>query len=239
MRIFPSGDRAILIVFGDKIDEKLNLNIKNYINKIEGEKFPWINEIIPGYCSLLVTYDCDYIDYGDAKRTLMSYFEVEERGNKIDTRLIRIPVLYGQDYGIDIIDVASNNGLSVREVIDIHTEGKYLVYMLGFTPGFPYLGGLDKRLFTPRLKVPRKVIYEGSVAIGGKQTGIYPIDSPGGWRIIGRTPVKLFDLDRNPPVLLRQGDYIRFYEIDSDTFDEILKKVELGTYEVEIENIRI
>jgi KipI family sensor histidine kinase inhibitor len=239
MNIFPSGDKGILIKFGDHIDERLNLIIKNYVEKIKEENFPWIEEIVPSFTDVMVLYSCEHIRYFEAKRILMSYFEVEERMSKIETRIVNIPVLYGEDYGIDIIDVASMNGLSVRDVINIHTESRYLVYMLGFTPGFPYLGGLDERLHTPRLKTPRKVIQAGSVAIRGEQRGVYPIDSPGGWRIIGRTPLKLFDMDREPPALLRQGDYIQFFEINAVEFEEIEKQLQEGCYELEVEELRI
>lgn len=126
-------------------------------------------------------------------------------------------------FGIDIKNVASYNNLTVDEVIKIHTSREYLIYMLGFTPGFPYLGGMDERIATPRLEVPRTKIYGGSVGIAGSQTGVYPIDSPGGWQIIGRTPLKLYDENREEQILLRAGDFIKFVPITLDEFIEIEK----------------
>ena len=147
-------------------------------------------------------------------------------------KIFEIPTTYGGEYGPDIEFVAQHNNLTIEEVIDIHTSTNYLIYMLGFTPGFTYLGGLDKRIETPRLENPRTKIPAGSTGIAGKQTGIYPIESPGGWQLIGRTPVKLYDPFNDPPVILSAGDYVRFVRIDEEEFLRIKNEVEKGTYEV-------
>lgn len=146
--------------------------------------------------------------------------------------IIHIPTLYGGKYGIDLNYVAEYNGLTPQEVIEIHCGTNYLVYMLGFTPGFPYLGGMSERIATSRLESPREKILSGSVRIAGNQTGIYPIDSPGGWRIIGRTPIKLFDINRNPVVLLKAGQYIRFEPIEEDEYRDICQKIEKNEYTI-------
>ncbi|NLG86950.1 MAG: 5-oxoprolinase subunit PxpB, partial [Firmicutes bacterium] len=148
-----------------------------------------------------------------------------------------IPVCYGGKFGPDLDYVCEHTGLSAEEVIQLHTGTDYLIYMLGFTPGFSYLGGMDERLATPRLKTPRTHIPAGSTGIAGKQTGIYPIDSPGGWQLIGRTPLKLYDPFRDPPVLLKAGNYVRFTAITEDEYEEIAAQVAAGTYKVQQEQL--
>ena len=145
--------------------------------------------------------------------------------------VIEIPVLYGGEMGPDIGNVAEHNGKTVDEVIKIHTSEEYLIYMIGFIAGFPYLGGMSKEIATPRLKSPRVKIDGGSVGIAGEQTGIYPVDSPGGWQLIGRTPLKLYDAEREKPVLLEAGQYIKFKSITQDEYDKTLKAVEDGSYQ--------
>ena len=147
---------------------------------------------------------------------------------------MKIPVCYGGDFGPDLSDVAEHAGMSAEEVIAIHSGHDYLIDMLGFLPGFAYLGGLDERLHTPRLATPRTRIEPGAVGIGGAQTGIYPLASPGGWRIIGRTPVRPYDPDRESPILYAAGDYLRFVPITPQEFSLIETQVESGTYECEI-----
>ncbi len=144
--------------------------------------------------------------------------------------VIEIPVLYGGEMGPDIQNVAEHNGKTVEEVIQIHTSEEYLIYMIGFIAGFPYLGGMSKEIATPRLKSPRVKIDGGSVGIAGEQTGVYPVDSPGGWQLIGRTPLKLYDAEREKPVLLEAGQYIKFKSVTPEEYDAILKAVEDGSY---------
>ena len=149
-------------------------------------------------------------------------------------KVFEIPVCYGGEFGPDLATIAEHAGLSEQEVIDIHTSTDYLIYMLGFLPGFTYLGGLDERIHTPRLANPRIRIPAGSVGIGGSQTGIYPMDSPGGWQLMGLTPVKTYDPDREVPILVEAGDYIRFVPVDRAEYDRIKTEVEQGTYRVRI-----
>ena len=150
----------------------------------------------------------------------------------LQKEIIEVPVLYGGEYGPDIENIASHNNLSVEEVIKIHTSGEYLVYMLGFTPGFPYLGGMDKRIATPRLTTPRTKIPAGSVGIAGEQTGLYPIESPGGWQLLGRTPLNFFDPMKENPFIVTSGQYIKFTAISKKEYDEITEQVKNGTYTV-------
>jgi len=151
-------------------------------------------------------------------------------GEAAAPRLGEIPTLYGGEYGPDIGAVAQHNGISEAEVISIHSGADYLVYMMGFLPGFPYLGGMSERIATPRLQTPRPSIPAGSVAIAERQTGIYPVESPGGWRIIGRTPVRLFDPGREPPVGIEPGDYLRFVPVDESGYADVQSRTRAGTY---------
>jgi KipI family sensor histidine kinase inhibitor len=152
-------------------------------------------------------------------------------GEPATPRCVQIPVLYGGDGGPDLDHVADHNSLTVDEVVSIHSRPQYLVYMLGFSPGFPYLGGMDERIETPRLDTPRTIIPAGSVGIAEKQTGVYPTATPGGWQIIGLTPLNFFDPDADPPSLLEPGDLIRFVPIDQDEFDAIADEVKQSVYQ--------
>jgi inhibitor of KinA len=148
--------------------------------------------------------------------------------------VVHIPVCYDVEFGVDLSYVADHNGLDHDQVVEIHSNTAYLVHMIGFLPGFPYLGGMSERIRAPRLETPRVKIPAGSVGIAGGQTGVYPIDSPGGWRIIGRTPVKLFDMDRRDPALLKASQYIKFEPISRDDFFQIEEAVKTGSYELKV-----
>ena len=187
-------------------------------------------ETVPTYRSLLVYYKPEIISFREISE------KFEELMGSLDNieipppTVIEIPVLYGGEMGPDIQNVAEHNGKTVEEVIQIHTSEEYLIYMIGFIAGFPYLGGMSKEIATPRLKSPRVKIDGGSVGIAGEQTGVYPVDSPGGWQLIGRTPLKLYDAEREKPVLLEAGQYIKFKSVTPEEYDAILKAVEDGSY---------
>lgn len=233
IRFLPAGDRALVMEFGQEIDPAINARIRASLRALDRAKPDYLLETIPTYRSLLIIYDPIKIGYQELTeelRDLISTGDEEEQTIKI----VEIPVIYGGDYGPDLDYVAQHNGLDKEEVIKIHSSQDYLVYMLGFTPGFSYLGGMDERIATPRLAEPRTKIPAGSTGIAGSQTGIYPIDSPGGWQLIGRTPVKLYDPLSDPPVLLSAGDFVRFIPIDIEDYKRIEKEVEEGSYQVKV-----
>ncbi len=218
------GDSAIAIFLGNKIDEKINDVVLTIAKKIEEKNIKGITEVVPTYCSVYIYYDPLKADYRQVLNELHEIVKSTKVKEKIKTRTIEIPVAYGGEFGPDLEFVAQYHNMSIDDVIEIHSKPTYRVYMLGFTPGFAYMGGLDKRIATPRLKTPRKRVPAGSVGIAGEQTGIYPIESPGGWRLIGRTPLKLFNPKRDPPTLLLPGDRVKFIPIDHEEFYKILEE---------------
>jgi len=218
----PAGDSALVIIFGDRIDEGINKKVHAVANAIEKTSPDWLIEVVPTYTSIYVYYDPLKLGYQEALDTIKPFLSAEPKEEK--PRIVEIPTVYGGEFGPDIEFVAQHNGLTIDDVIEIHSKPLYRVYMLGFTPGFAYLGGMDERIATPRLEKPRLKVPAGSVGIAGKQTGIYPIESPGGWRLIGRTPLRLFTPEKNPPTLLQPGDYVKFVPISEKEFWEIYKR---------------
>ena len=220
--ISPVGDCAISIDFGQAIDPKINRQIRQVIEQIKLLQLDGIIELVPTYCALLVQYDAMVYTYSDICGTLNPILQesVTDSGNERVT-IVEIPTIYGGEYGPDLGFVASHNHISEAEVVSIQSGTDYLVYMLGFIPGFTYLGGMDPRIATPRLSSPRTLIPAGSVGIAGEQTGTYPSDSPGGWQIIGRTPLTMYDMSKKQAALLRAGDYVRYVPIDENEFHRI------------------
>jgi KipI family sensor histidine kinase inhibitor len=219
-RILTAGDCALVVEFGDAIDPGLNREVRELWRAIEHAGTRCIVEMVPTYRSLLVYYDPLQLPAGAGagkaegvewlKDRLLEINEHKSEGEVEEPRVVELPTVYGGEFGPDLGFVASHNGLTEAEVIEIHSSTSYLVYMMGFSPGFPYLGGMSPRIAAPRLHTPRTAIPAGSVGIAGEQTGVYPVESPGGWRLIGRTNVRLFDVHRDPPFLVEAGDYIRF-----------------------------
>ena len=230
----PAGDSAVNVEFGRTIDPEINKKIRSLSDSLSRKPIRGVTECIPTFRSLLVCYD----PLQTGGEALIK--KLKKRIDKLDSaagaskRVFKIPVCYGGEFGEDIAFVASHAGLTKQEVIDIHTSRDYLIFMLGFLPGFAYLGDMDKRLHTPRLSNPRTSIPAGSVGIGGEQTGIYPLASPGGWQLIGRTPVRPYDPEAEQPILYSAGDYIRFFSVDEQEYRRIEQLVERGEYECEV-----
>lgn len=239
IKYLPSGDSALVMEFGNEISKEINASISQVVNYLKDEKLNGIVDILPTYRSILINYDPRVFTFNELVEKLDSIEIADTNLSDGNVRLIEIPTLYGGEYGPDIANVAKNAGLSEDEVIKIHAGVDYLVYMMGFLPGFTYLGGLDERIATPRLSSPRLKIVPGSVGIAGTQTGMYPLESPGGWQLIGRTPVKLYD-SSNPesPVFINAGDYIRYVSVDDKTYNKILEEVNAGTYKVNIKEVK-
>ena len=239
VRFLFSGDSALVIEFGNEISVDINKKIRKMMDDIKKENIDGIVELVPTYCSLLINYDVLKIDYNTLVEKLKTFLNNDlETAEGEEVTLVEIPTLYNDEVGPDLSYVAEHNKLSKEEVIKIHTGTDYLVYMLGFMPGFTYLGGMSEKIATPRLESPRLQIYPGSVGIAGKQTGMYPSMSPGGWRIIGRTPLKLYNPDSDTPVYISSGDYVRYVSISEEEYNDILKKVENNEYKLNIRKIK-
>jgi KipI family sensor histidine kinase inhibitor len=200
-----AGDSALLVVLGDSLDRTINEHVHALAARLQQQ--PGLREIVPAYASLLVHYDPEQTNETAVRQLVSEQAAQLEAGAAADGRLVAIPVRYD---GPDLDFVAAHTGLTREVVIELHAAVEYRVYMLGFTPGFAYLGEIDERLATPRLATPRLRVNAGAVGIAGRQTGIYPSESPGGWRLLGHTPLKLFDLNRSQPFLLEPGDRVKF-----------------------------
>ncbi len=227
--IHPLGDSAVLIEFGQEIHGDILGRIQTAAHQIEQDPFPGWIECVPSYTTLAVYYDLAVLSLINRSGNTGIYEKVcqliEQRlimaltqEKKQQTRVVDIPVCYGGEYGPDLQLVADRNGLTTDQVIQIHASGDYTVYAIGFAPGFPYMGGMSPQIAAPRKQTPRLTIPAGSVGIAGEQTGIYPLDTPGGWQLIGRTPVRLFDPKQTPPALLQSGDKVRFIPIPVEEY---------------------
>lgn len=218
------GDAGVLIEYGDAIDTEINRKVRAMTIAVDRTVPSGVIEVTPTYRSILIMYDPTITNPSQLAADMAS---LESRLDEVEIpppRIVEIPVLYGDEMGPDITFVAENAGLSVEEVIRLHTEPYYPIYMIGFTPGFAFLGGLPDALVTPRLSTPRTHVPAGSVGIANDQTGMYPVDSPGGWQLIGRTPLRLFDPLREEPFLYQAGDQINFRAISRAEYDGFLKR---------------
>jgi KipI family sensor histidine kinase inhibitor len=227
IRFLTAGDAALVMEFGNEIREEINARVRHICDVLKKNPLDGVIEITPTFRSLLISYAPEKISFTALKGRLSEFaatFSTETESGK--RRIVHIPVAYGGEFGADMAYVSEYTGLSEEEIIKIHSDTKYLIYMLGFLPGLPYLGGMDKRLNTPRLKNPRTKIPEGSVGIGGEQTGIYPLASPGGWQLIGRTPIRPYDPNRENPFLYNAGDCIKFFPISASEYEKIQENKE-------------
>lgn len=211
LKIRAMGDAALLVELGNVLDVTLNARVHALARQME--TVHGVIAVVPGYTTLLIEYDPETCTGDTLTNNVARTLELQTDEGDEPARVIEIPVRYGGEFGPDLEFVAQQNGLTTNEVIFIHTGGLYHVFMIGFAPGFPYLGIVDEKIAAPRLESPRKRVPAGSVGIAGRQTGIYPRESPGGWRLIGRTDVQLFDPFSEPPVLLRAGDRVRFVAV--------------------------
>ncbi len=231
-RFLPGGDRALFLEFGNAISPELNREVRRALLAIENARIPGVIEAVPTYRSLLIYFDPLKISSKELKDKIETLTQQAPNSRLPQPTVTEIPTVYGNDYGPDLDFVANYHYLSPDEVIRIHTSAIYLVCMIGFTPGFAYLGGMSPGIATPRRGTPRISVPSGSVGIGANETGVYAVESPGGWQLIGRTPLRLFDPSRQPPALLQSGNYVTFTSISPQEFIRIREEVEQGTYQV-------
>ena len=237
MKFLPYGDSAILINFEQKIDEKINAQVINLHRALQISSIETITYLIPAYCSLTIGYDPYKITFDLLRNQIQRIIDqTEVDSSQKQKRVLKIPVCYEPPYALDFEDVESHTQLSTSSIISIHTSTLFRVYMLGFVAGFSYMGTLPELIQCPRKQVPRLKTPVGSVGLAGQQTGIYPTEAPGGWQIIGRTPLKVFNHQNENPSLLQPGDLVRFHAITPEAFESIQGSQSLGTYKLQILN---
>lgn len=240
IRFLPMGDQAVHLIIGHEINPKTHQQVMKIGHLLQKHPLPEITEWVPTYQAITLFYRPELITYNQLVTKLKTWLDQATMElPKLKTRKIDIPVLYGEPYGPDLDHVAKVNHLDPEEVIAIHTQPTYLVYMIGFTPGFPYLGGLSPQIATPRKKNPRPQVPAGSIGIADQQTGIYSLSTPGGWNLIGRTPIRLFDPQREPAALLTPGDQIRFVSIHMEEYKEIEAAWKEQTYEIPMKVVNL
>jgi TIGR00370 family protein len=224
-KISQISETAALVEFGREISEDINKKVRTFCTYLDDKPFYGMVEYVPAFTSVSVIYNPldmkSESPYEVVKVILDNIISKLDFSLEDEEHIVEIPVCYGGELGQDIEQVAKINNITVDEVIKIHSEGKYLVYMIGFAPGFPYLGGMSEKIAAPRRESPRIAIPAGSVGIAGMQTGVYPIETPGGWQLIGKTPLKLFDLKRNSKSLLKAGDIVKFYPISYEEYVQL------------------
>lgn len=222
--IEPLGDSAAIVAWRTLDDASAWQAVQNAAEQLLRQHPEAVVAVVPAFKSLTVYYDCGRMTWKDVDRWLLESLQSVALLSPPQPRTVEIPVCYDSEFAIDLASVAKTHALSSDDVVRLHSNANYVVQMIGFSPGFPYLAGLPSQLHTPRRASPRLKVPVGAVAIGGRQTGIYTLESPGGWNIIGRTPVRLFDPQREPPCLLRTGDVVKFIAIDRAQFEEYQHK---------------
>jgi inhibitor of KinA len=220
-RFLAASDQSLLIYFGQEITLEANENVRKLLRLLEREPIPGVRNLHPAYCSLLVKFDPLKLQHGELEGILCACLERMQNMDLPASRVVEIPVCYGHEFGPDLKEVAAMHQMTEAKVIELHTATEYVVYFLGFVPGFAYLGELPEALVTPRLATPRRIVPPGSVGIAGNQTGVYPFVTPGGWRLLGRTPLAMFQKDRDGLSLLAIGDRVRFVPISREKFVEL------------------
>ena len=230
MQITPLGDSALIVELGDAINESTHLRVQAAWRALAAEPMPGVSEAVPAYTTVTLFYDpAQVVRAGAPADDIVAWLDARVRERlkdppksaKTKPHTVEVPVCYGGDFGPDLTRVATQAKLSPEEVVKRHAKAEYRVHLIGFAPGFPYLGGLPKELITPRHAKPRMAVPAGSVGIGGEQTGIYPQVTPGGWNLIGRTPLRLFRPADDPPVLLQAGDIVKFKPVTPEDFAKL------------------
>ena len=234
IKICTAGDSSLLIEFGQEISPEINAQITALVRMIRAQHIEGVTDMIPAFASLLINYDPRVVSYAGLRARMEKLLKLEISGELRNQGSLRFRCATVESTARIFRILRITRDWTPEEVIKIHSSEDYLIYMLGFLPGFSYLGGLDERIHTPRLANPRIRIPAGSVGIGGSQTGIYPLDSPGGWQLLGMTPVKTYDPGREVPILFEAGDYIRFVPVSEEEYQEIKKQVDEGTYQCTI-----
>lgn len=220
--VLPCGDCAVTLQIGNEISETVNQEVVSVLETLKAAKIPGVREVVPSYTAVCLHYDPDELCYDDLLKRLAELQVKMKNAAESCRTVVQIPVCYGGEYGPDLAYVAEHNGLTPEEVVRRHSAGQYLVYMLGFLPGFAYMGGMDESIACPRLTSPRTKIPAGSVGIAGSQTGIYPLASPGGWQLIGRTPTKMFSVDGEKTIFaLSAGDRVQFVPITEEEYQKL------------------
>jgi inhibitor of KinA len=237
-RYLAAGEAALVVEFGDAIDPAINRRVRELFVAIGRARLVGVRDLVPTYRSLLVSYDPRETTFDTVVARLADLEAHAAESPVPPPRVVEIPTAYGGEFGPDLPFVAQHNGLTEDQAVAIHCGTDYLVYMMGFSPGFTYLGGMSERIAAPRLETPRTAIPAGAVGIAQRQTGIYPVESPGGWRVIGRTPVSLFDPSRHPPVVVDAGDYIRFAPVTPVEYSAIDTGIRQGTWTLRVGDAR-
>jgi len=230
VRFLPAGDLAVSAELGEEISAEVNTRVRALEYLVDQKALPGVVETVPSYRSLLVYYDPSVVGYDALCAQLAALAEQATTTAMPPAREVELPCCYEGELGTDLEAAAARLGLSVDELVALHAGAEYLVYFIGFTPGLPYMTGAPERLTIPRLDTPRVKVPAGSVAIGGTQCCIYSVESPGGFWLLGRTPVRLYDPDATEPILLRPGDRVRFHQIDRREFDEVAARVAAGRF---------
>ncbi|MCA0170595.1 5-oxoprolinase subunit PxpB [Bacillus sp. RAR_GA_16] len=230
---YPLGEAAVKCCFPEDISAALTNHIQSFCKKLDPHKHLGITEWVPAYDSVTIYYEPWKLSYEQITNVLQPIANEMDTHHQRTKTVITIPTVYGSNFGPDLENLAAANNLSTKDVINLHTKCHYLINMIGFLPGFPYLSGLDERIAMPRFENPRQSVPAGSVGIAESQTGIYPLESPGGWNLIGRTPLTLFDAEKEEPFLFEQGDYLQFKAISEDEYKQIQREMENGTYKLE------
>ncbi|HKN23535.1 MAG TPA: 5-oxoprolinase subunit PxpB [Candidatus Acidoferrum sp.] len=218
MRFCAASDQATLVYLGEEIGLPAHERVLRLLRLLQKDPPDWLRNLQPAYTSLMVTFDPGKIDQGNVEVVLRQFEQRAKTTRRPKPHTVEIPVCYGEEFGPDLEDVANLHALQPREVVTLHTSRSYHAYFLGFAPGFAYLGQLPKEIAMPRLEIPRKNVPPGSVGIAGRQTAVYPYATPGGWRLIGRTPVSMFRADRQPMAAISIGDKVNFRAISREDF---------------------